>query len=70
VRKVTQDAAGLFWIGTLGEGLIQFNPVDDSVVHYRHDPDTTGSLPNDHVIDIIEDRRGELWIGTDGGGLA
>ena len=39
-------------------------------MRYTHDPSEPDSLPNDQVIDIHEDQHGELWVGTDGGGLA
>lgn len=70
VRKITQDAKGWFWIGSLGEGLIGLDPENGKLFKYKHDPDDPGSLPNNHVIDILEDRRGQIWVGTDGGGLA
>ncbi len=70
VRKIMQDKAGAFWIGSVGGGLIRIDPESHSPESFRHIPGDTRSLPNDHVIDIIEDSHGELWVGTDGGGLA
>lgn len=69
VRKVFQDSAGVFWIGTLGDGLVSVDPADGMTRHYQADGDET-ALPSPNVIDIIEDRRGQIWVGTDGGGLA
>ena len=69
VRKVTQDARGWFWIGTLGDGLIGIDSLAGEVYRFRADG-TAGALPHDNVIDVMQDRRGQLWVGTDGGGIA
>ena len=36
---------------------------------YKNDPADSHSLGSDYVWRILESRSGELWIGTDGGGL-
>jgi diguanylate cyclase (GGDEF)-like protein len=38
-------------------------------VHYSANPLDPGSLSHDSVNAVLEDSRGILWIGTDGGGL-
>ena len=70
VRKIMQDGEGVFWLGTLGEGLYSINPATGLVTTYQHDAADDRSLPSNNVIDVLEDRRGRLWVGTDGGGLA
>ncbi len=70
IRRIVQDRAGRFWIGSLGSGLVAVRPGGGQMTHYRHHPGEPGSLPSDNIIDVLEDRNGELWVGTDGGGLA
>ena len=36
----------------------------------RHDPADAGSLPNNFVRDVDEDAEGNLWVATEGGGIA
>ena len=55
------DAEGVIWIGTLGGGLLRFQ--DDKFTRYT----PREGLPNEHVSQILEDGRGQLWLGTRGG---
>ena len=38
-------------------------------IHYRNEPDDPNSLTHNWVWPVIEDSRGNFWIGTAGGGL-
>ncbi len=62
-----QDSVGFVWFGT-EDGLNRFD--GNGVTVYKHDPGDPRSLPNDFVWAIAEDARGDLWVGTEGGGLA
>lgn len=62
-----QDSQGFVWVGT-EDGLNRFDGY--AVTTYRHDSHDASSLPSDFVWGIAEDPAGDLWIGTDGGGLA
>jgi signal transduction histidine kinase/ligand-binding sensor domain-containing protein/CheY-like chemotaxis protein/AraC-like DNA-binding protein len=55
---------GIVWIGSLFEGLGQFDPVSETFTHYQHDPDDPNSLLDNHVFALLEDRSGTLWVGT------
>ena len=77
IRTIFLDRQGTLWIGT-DHGLIQILddrspghplPTSCSYRHYFNDPDDIGSLLNNEVYSIFEDRSGNLWIGTNGGGL-
>src|SRR5262249_30312894 len=57
---------GYIWLGT-EDGLNRFDGANFKV--YKHDPSDPSSLPSSFVWSIDEDRDGNLWIGTDGGGL-
>lgn len=70
VRQVTQDKRGVFWLGTLGDGLLRVDPVNNELTQFQTDDFNPRSLPNNHVMALLVDERGELWVGTDGGGLA
>jgi two-component system, sensor histidine kinase ChiS len=74
VSSIYEDSTGSLWVGTFGGGLNQLSMINDQlsmikVTHYRHDPNNPTSLSHDEVWSIYEDKKGNLWIGTYGGGL-
>jgi ligand-binding sensor domain-containing protein/signal transduction histidine kinase len=59
-----ESVTGDVWVGTVDEGLFVVAP-DGSE---RHVDRSTG-LGHDLVSSISEDQEGNMWVGTDGGGL-
>jgi ligand-binding sensor domain-containing protein/DNA-binding CsgD family transcriptional regulator len=66
-RMLTQDQRGQYWAGTFERGLLRFGR--GPVRTYRHQPADARSLSRDQVKALLPTRRGELWVGTDGGGV-
>jgi len=66
VQAFYQDAQGFMWIGTQ-EGLLRYDGY--TFKHYSHTPFDSTSISNNWVSDIKEDKHGNLWIATFGGGL-
>jgi len=52
------DDQGVLWIGSLGGGLLRFK--DGRFTRFT----TREDLPSDHVSQILEDDRSQLWLGT------
>jgi len=73
VYSVFEDSEGTIWIGTDGGGLNRFDGESEDgkgqFTHFLHDEDDPNSLGSDFAIFIYEDRAGELWVSTVGGGL-
>ena len=67
VMSVLQDSKGFMWFGTEA-GLNRYDGL--SVTVYRHDVHDPNSLPSDFVWSLAEDGAGDLWVATEGGGLA
>ena len=63
---VLQDRQGFMWFGTQ-EGLNRYDGYSFQV--YRKNPDDPLSLSNDWIQALEQSRDGDLWIGTQGGGL-
>jgi ligand-binding sensor domain-containing protein/signal transduction histidine kinase len=63
-RTIVRTHEGYLWIGTY-EGLARFDGVDFTVFDLGNTPE----LKSNYIQALIEDRRGNLWIAVDGGGL-
>jgi signal transduction histidine kinase/ligand-binding sensor domain-containing protein/CheY-like chemotaxis protein len=55
------------WLGGYGEGVERLDPRTLTFKHYRKG-NTDKDLNDDHVFALFEDSKGNLWIGTNGGG--
>ena len=70
VRSLTLDRRGNLWVGTFQNGLIQRTP-QGLVTDFRSNPEgqdaPMGSLSDDRIRALLEDRDGNLWIGSLGG---
>jgi ligand-binding sensor domain-containing protein/signal transduction histidine kinase len=65
VKSVIQTKDGYLWLGTLN-GLVRFDGNRFTVF----DENNTPGLDSDRIVDLFEDSRTNLWIGTDAGGVA
>ena len=63
------DKTGIIWVGTNGNGLLQYNPKTGEQVFYKNERNNPKSLSNDLVQSIYESSNGTMWVGTGGGGL-
>jgi len=60
---------GVVYVGTWGGGLLEYDIASHSFSSYRATGES-GSLASDIVYALYRDIAGELWIGTNGGGLS
>lgn len=65
--SIYKDAQGYVWLGGWNSGLDRFDERSGQFKHYQHNPDDSNSLIANHVLDIFEDRSGNLWLGQHGG---
>ncbi|MEM7351966.1 MAG: two-component regulator propeller domain-containing protein, partial [Acidobacteriota bacterium] len=67
VNTILQDSTGFLWVGTQN-GLNRFDGYGFTV--YRHEARDPTSLASDWVLVLREAPSGDLWVGTEGGGLS
>jgi ligand-binding sensor domain-containing protein len=60
------STSDILWIGTFNAGVSYTSPYLDKFTHHRAG---SGRLSNPKILSFLEDRRGDLWVGTDGGGV-
>lgn len=68
-----KDSKGQLWVGTNGDGINVMNAKNEVMVRYTPHPVLANDvlLPfNGFIRDIEEDRDGDIWIATHGGGVA
>ncbi|QZT36663.1 response regulator [Halosquirtibacter xylanolyticus] len=69
VKDMVLDHKGELWIGTERNGLLQFNPRNETFTQHMHKSNDPNSIGSNHVRTMFEDHSGVLWIGTVRGGL-
>ncbi|MCB9361678.1 MAG: SpoIIE family protein phosphatase [Flavobacteriales bacterium] len=58
--SVFTDNEGILWLGTLGNGLVKFNPI--FTFH-----DSQNGLLNDYINAVYENKQGQIFVGNNGG---
>lgn len=64
IWPVLEDRKGLLWLGSVGGGLVTFDPRKETFVVHRFDQDNPHSLSDSIVTSLHEDKSGTFWLGT------
>jgi signal transduction histidine kinase/ligand-binding sensor domain-containing protein/CheY-like chemotaxis protein/HPt (histidine-containing phosphotransfer) domain-containing protein len=67
IRSIREDHAGMFWLGTVKQGLFRLDPDTTRLTVFRHDPLNPKSLSQDSVWSVLEDNAQRLWVATGDG---
>jgi signal transduction histidine kinase/ligand-binding sensor domain-containing protein/DNA-binding response OmpR family regulator len=70
VRDLLEDKAGVMWVATYGDGLMEFNRKTGQYQAYLPDPGNAHSISSTHILALFEDAAGMLWVGTQTHGLS
>ncbi|MBW4889957.1 response regulator [Mucilaginibacter sp. HMF5004] len=66
VQVIHKDRAGQMWVGTFGGGLYKQIADADGKLRFKFYT-TADGLPNDIILGMVDDNRGNLWIATENG---
>lgn len=67
-RDILEVDPGVYFLAT-DAGLKIYNSHNHTFKHYYNKKDDKSSLSNNHVYCLLKDKKGDIWIGTYGGGL-
>ncbi len=67
-RVIFEDTKGEMWIGT-HDGMYRFDRADGEFTQYNSTDDAQNDEVND-ISEIYEDRYGNLWVGSEAGGIS
>ena len=70
VGHIVETAGGDLWLGLRSAGLDRFNRSTRTFEHFRNDRNDPGSVGSDAISTLTVDSHGELWVGTQGGGIS
>ncbi len=63
IPPVRQSSSGIIWIPNWGHGVIRYDINTEEYEVIEHNPDDPKSLGGSIVWSIIEDSKGDIWIG-------
>lgn len=66
IRHIYKDGQGVFWLSSVGGGIIKWQPSVDKTSTYEQFTVRQG-LSNDYIYAIYEDQFGYLWASSDKG---
>jgi ligand-binding sensor domain-containing protein len=64
IRNIFEDSQQGLWLGAYDNGLIYYHPQKKIVEHYRSNDKDAGSLVNNFITSVTEDKKGIFWIAT------
>ncbi len=63
INCVLEDRRGIIWIGSYYGGLTRYDRASNTFINFTR----KDGLPNDNVLGVLDDERGNLWISTSNG---
>jgi ligand-binding sensor domain-containing protein/anti-sigma regulatory factor (Ser/Thr protein kinase) len=69
LNRIYSDSKNNLWICIMDEGLIQYNKITGALTQIKNDRTNQGSLSDNNIMSVLEDRSGILWFGTGASGI-
>jgi diguanylate cyclase (GGDEF)-like protein len=67
VRTLLVDRAGRIWMGSRDSGIAVFTADGTPVARFVSSASDAATLSHDAIFALLEDRRGDVWVGTGAG---
>jgi ligand-binding sensor domain-containing protein len=65
ITRIYRDISNRLWLSNLGTGIAMIDLTSGKITQF----DQRNGLPNDYVLNFLEDHEGNIWMGTQGGGI-
>ena len=69
IYSLYQDKQGIIWVGTYWGGVNYFDPKKDNYAFYKYTPAENKNLYFSYLGNMVLDRKDNIWLCTDGGGV-
>ncbi len=69
VHSIMEDQKGCIWIATFRAGLDVYNPTTQTYTHFNTQNEPKRRIESVKIRTLTQDLEGNIWIGTEGGGL-
>ncbi|NND34265.1 MAG: helix-turn-helix domain-containing protein [Saprospiraceae bacterium] len=67
LSSISEAGNGNLWIASIFHGLLYYNQKKDKLIHLNSEVHNLQQLKQEHILRIIKDRYGHLWVGTKNG---
>ncbi len=64
ISLIDQAGEGQIWLGTYGNGLLNFDPRSGQVQQFKHQPGDSSSLSDNSILSVLTMPDGQVWVGT------
>ena len=64
IKCIYKDSFGILWAGTKDAGLFQYNESERELVLFKSNVNDLGSITSNFITTIHEDKKGNVWFGT------
>lgn len=64
MSAIYEDRRGTIWVGSMYGGLNRYNAKNNSFENFQHQPGVEGSIIDNFIYGIFEDRHGQLLVQT------
>ena len=65
IKAIYEDSNGNYWIGCfIDGGLVKINPHKKTIQNYKNRKEDKTSISSNNIISIVEDKKGNIYIGT------
>jgi ligand-binding sensor domain-containing protein/serine phosphatase RsbU (regulator of sigma subunit) len=67
ITAILAASSGKIWIGSDGDGVLALDPSNGKLIRHRAVADDPGTISDDHITALFEDKSKNVWIGTTSG---